>query len=119
MTAPKPGLHGKHAVVLALAIAAAIPYGWRAAGSVAAGGGMQIVNLKALERSVAGMLGLAASGRALGATLLLQLRLVVLLLAVGVVLFATPVLPLAFVLGLSTAVPTVVWHGLTARWPPR
>ncbi len=107
-------LHQKHACVLALAIAIAIPYGWRAAGSVALGGGMQIVNLRALERSVSAMLGLAASGRGAGIGALLQLRLLLLLAAVGVVLFATPVQPLAFGLGLTSLVPTVVWHGLTS-----
>ena len=108
------GLAARHALVLVLAIAAGIPYGWRAVGSLALGGGVQIVNLRALERSVAGMLGLAASGQRGAATALLQLRLVVFLGAVAVILVATPVAPLAFAVGLLTTVPAVVWHGIAS-----
>ena len=108
------GLAARHALLLALAIIAGIPYGWRAVGSLALGGGVQIVNLRALERSVAAMLGLAASGRRGAVTALLQLRLLLFLAAVGVILVATPVAPLAFVLGLLTAVPAVVWHGIAS-----
>jgi hypothetical protein len=45
---------------------------------------------------------------------LLALRLVLFFTAVAFVLFATPVQPIAFLIGLLAVVPALVWHGLTA-----
>ena len=102
-------------VVVAVAMAAAIPYGWRAALSAALGGGLQVVNLRALERVSAAVLGLGPSERALpawAAVLLVQLRWPVFLAAVAVVMIWVPVDRLFFVVGLTTVVATALWHGL-------
>ncbi len=103
-------LHTKNALVLALFLGAAAPFGWTALISVAIGGGMQVVNLRGLERSVGGMLRTGGVGGLLHA--LLALRLLLLLALVGIVLVTLPVQPLAFALGLSSVVPAVLWHGL-------
>jgi hypothetical protein len=105
-------LGAKNAVVLALALLGSIPYGWRAAASVAVGGGVQAVNLAGLERSVRLLLRLAADRRGGPAHILLASRFLILVGSVGLVLYALPVAPLAFAVGLSTAVPAVLWHGL-------
>ncbi len=105
-------LHTKNALVLALFLGAVAPFGWTALISVTIGGGMQVVNLRGLERSVGGMLRTSGVGGLLQG--LLALRLVLLLALVGIVLVTLPVLPLAFALGLSTVVPAVLWHGLTS-----
>ena len=107
-------LQAKHAIVLVLAFAVAISYGCGAAWSLALGGGIGTLNLTVLERSVRGFLSLRSSAPA--AQLVLVLRLVVLFTAVGTVLVATPVQPLAFLAGLFAIVPAALWHGLTA--PP-
>ncbi len=103
-------LHTKNALILVLFLGAAAPFGWAALMSVAIGGGIQLVNLRGLERSVGGML--RSAGGLLQA--LLALRLLLLLGLVGIVLATLPVQPLAFALGLSTVVPAVLWHGLTS-----
>ena len=108
-------LHAKHLLVLALAIAGAIPYGFHAVGSLAAGGGIQVLNLTVLERSVRALLGAGAAAPA--AQLLLALRLVLFFTAIAFVLFATDVQPLAFLAGLLVVVPALIWHGLTAPAP--
>jgi hypothetical protein len=108
-------LHAKHLIVLALAIAGAIPYGFHAVGSLAAGGGIQVLNLTVLERSVRALLGAGAAAPA--AQMLLALRLVLLFAAVSFVLFATNVQPLPFLVGLLAVVPALIWHGLTAPAP--
>ncbi len=105
-------LHTKNALVLTLFLGTAAPFGWTALISVAIGGGMQVVNLRGLERSVGGMLRTSGVGGLLHA--LLALRLLLLLALVGIVLVTLPVQPLAFALGLSTVVPAVLWHGLTS-----
>ncbi len=105
-------LHTKNALVLALFLGAVAPFGATALISVALGGGMQLVNLRGLERSVGGMLGTSGGGGLLQG--LLALRLLGLLGLVGLVLLTLPVQPLAFALGLSTVVPAVLWHGLTS-----
>ncbi len=104
-------LHTKNALMLALFLGAAAPFGWSALMSVAIGGGIEVVNLRGLERSVGGLLRTGGGGGFLQA--LLALRLLLLLALVGVVLVTLPVEPLAFVLGLSSVVPAVLWHGLT------
>ena len=80
------------------------------------------MNLKALERGVAWLLGLASTGgppsggARLGAALLVQLRWLILLTAVAVILLTLPVEPIAFLVGLSTAALAALWHGFaTAR----
>ena len=105
-------LHTKNALVLALFLGVAAPFGWTALISVAIGGGMQVVNLRGLERSVRGMLRTSGLGGLLHG--LLALRLLLLLALVGIVLVTLPVQPLAFALGLFTVVPAVLWHGLTS-----
>jgi hypothetical protein len=108
-------LHAKHLLVLALAVAGAIPYGLHAVWSLAAGGGIQVVNLTVLERSVRALLGAGATAPA--AQALLALRLLLLFAAVTFVLVATDVQPLAFLAGLLTVVPALLWHGLSAPAP--
>lgn len=118
---PAPAtLPGKHFAVLAVALLASFPYGWRASASLLLGGGIQVVNLKALERSVASLLGLAASaspgaepsrGLRLAGALLLQLRWALLLGLVAAVLLLLPVEPIPLLVGLSTAAAAALWHG--------
>jgi hypothetical protein len=108
-------LHTKHLLLLALAIAGTIPYGFHAVGSLAAGGGIQVLNLTVLERSVRALLGAGAAAPA--AQLVLALRLLLFFAAVAYVLFATHVQPLAFLAGLLAVVPALIWHGLTAPVP--
>ncbi len=129
MIAAPRSLTGKHFLVLAVALLASFPYGWRASASLALGGGIQLVNLKALERSVASLLGLASSwsqgpdtqlalGLRFGAGLLLQLRWLLLVGLVAAILLVLPVDPIALLTGLSTAAAAVLWHGFqTARFP--
>lgn len=105
-------LHTKNAMVLGLFLGAVAPFGWTALVSVAIGGGMQVVNLRGLERSVGEMLRPSGVGGFLRG--LLALRLLLLLALVGIVLVTLPVQPLAFALGLSIVVPAVLWHGLTS-----
>ena len=125
MIAAPRTLHGKQFLVLLVAFVASFPYGWRASTSIALGGGIQVVNLKALERCVAWLLGLASAGRPLsgaarlGAGLLVQLRWLILVTAVAVILFLLPVEPIAFLVGLSTAALAVLWHGFVTARPSR
>jgi len=107
-------LHAKYLIVLALAIAGAIPYGCHAAWSTALGGGIQVLNLSVLERSVRAVLstGGGASGVAPVAQLALFLRTLLFFTAVIYVLAVVPVQPLAFLVGLLAVVPAVIWHGL-------
>lgn len=105
-------LHAKNFLILALALGGAVPFGWRAVASLSLGGGIQIVNLRGLERSVTGMLQQAAEGRGGVLQALLTLRLLLLLGLVGLVLLKLPVQPIAFAVGLSTVVPALIWHGL-------
>jgi hypothetical protein len=113
-------LPAKHLLVLAVALVASFPYGWRASASLALGGGIQIVNLRALERSVAKLLDFASSGRQLGvglrlgASLAVQLRWVLVLGLVGIILLTLPVDPIALLIGLSTVVVAVLWHGFAS-----
>ena len=112
---PTASVHGKNACVLALALLGAIPFGWGAVGSVALGGGMQALNLSGIERGIRTTLGLGTLGYASRA--LLALRWVVFLGAVVAAILVLPIEPIAFIVGLSTAVPAVVWQGLTHTGP--
>jgi hypothetical protein len=86
-----------------------------AAGSLLAGGGIQALNLKALERSVRLVLGWSkARPGAMGAVALVA-RTLLFFLAVFSVLAATPVHVPGFAVGLLLAVPASLWHGLSAR----
>ncbi len=123
MIATPPTLPQKHLFVLAVAFIASFPYGWRASASVALGGGIQVVNLRALERSVASLLALAAGrppggGLRLGVALLLQARWLILLGVVAAVLITLPVNPIALLVGLSTAAAAVLWHGFAVSRLP-
>lgn len=118
MTGFSPALHVRHAVCLALALLLAMSYGWRAVFSLAIGGGIQIVNLVGLERSVRSLLSLASARRGRAVQVLLAARFLVLIAAVGLALWKLPIDPLAFAVGLSALVPAVIWHGL-ATTPDR
>ena len=101
-------LQARHGLVLLLAMAGAIPYGWHAVLSLAVGGGIQVLNLAVLERSVR----VALAGQAGGlATLLLFMRFVLVLFAVGLVLTRTSLLPVPFAAGLLALVPAAIWFG--------
>lgn len=118
MSQRSASLHAKYLIVLALAIAGAIPYGCDAAWSAAAGGGIQLLNLSVLERGVRAAFSTGAAGQATAiAQVMLVLRTVLFFTAVIYVLAATPVLPLAFLAGLLAIVPAAVWHGLTSQAP--
>ena len=89
-------------------MAGAIPYGWHAVLSLAVGGGIQVLNLAVLERSVR----VALTGQAGGlATLFLFSRLLLVLAAVGLVLTQTGVAPVPFVVGLFALIPAAIWFG--------
>jgi hypothetical protein len=104
-------LQAKNALLVAVATAIAAPFGSQVVASVAVGGVMQIVNLRALERSVAALLGMAQSGSSLGRALIAG-RWLLFLSAVAFVLSRSSLHPIALILGLSTSVPAVLWHGL-------
>lgn len=112
MTRFTPALHGRHALCLALALLVAMPYGWRAVFSLAVGGGIQVVNLAGLERSVRSLAALAVAARGSAAQLLLVVRFIGVIAAVGFALWKLPIEPLWFAVGLSALVPAVIWHGL-------
>ena len=109
---PAPvSIHARNALVLAGGLLGAAPLGWHVVASLALGGGMQVVNLRGLERSVRGMLGLAAQGQTYGARALVAVRWALFLGAVVLALTTLPLEPIAFLVGLSTVVPAVIWHG--------
>jgi hypothetical protein len=112
---PLSPLQTRNALVLSGAVLAAAPFGAGAVASVALGGAMQIINLGGLERSVAALVGLAVSGNAAGRALIAG-RWLLFLGAVFVALLALPIEPLAFLVGLSTVVPAVLWHGWATDW---
>ena len=114
---PPLTIHGKNALILGVMLLGMIPFGWNAFGSTALGGGIQIVNLRGLERGVAAMLGLAADGQTLASRVLVSLRWVLVLGLVAFCLFVLPLEPVAFVVGLSSVVPAVIWHGLVTSVP--
>ena len=107
-------LHAKYLIVLALAFAGAISYGFHAAWSLALGGGIQVLNLAVLERSVRAVLAAGSGSGSLApiAQLVLFLRTVLFFTAVIYVLKFTSVQPLAFLAGLLVIVPAALWYGL-------
>ena len=111
-------LQAKHALLVAVAVLGTIPYGVPAVWSAALGGGIQIVNLWAMERGVGALLGTPDRAPDSFARVLLGVRMLALLASVGAMLWLLPILPLAFLVGLSALVPAGLWHGLeTARLP--
>jgi hypothetical protein len=86
-----------------------------AAGSLLAGGGIQALNLKALERSVRRVLGLKGTKPGGAGVVAVVVRTALLFAVVFWVLAATPVHAPAFAVGLLLAVPASIWHGLGAR----
>lgn len=117
MSASSPSLHAIHGALFAVALAGAIPYGWSATASLALGGGIQVLNLRALERSVRLMLAstVESGSRArLAAHAASGLRLLLLLALLSWVLIATPVLPLPFGIGLLLVVPALGLYGFSA-----
>lgn len=103
-------LHTRHAYVAAALVGGAAMFGTSALASVALGSGMQAVNLFWLERSVQGWLQQAAAGHT-GVAQQAAVRLIALLASVGCVLVWIPVDTIAFTVGISSAVPAVLWHG--------
>jgi ATP synthase I chain len=102
-------LQARHALLLLLAIAGAIPYGCHAVLSLALGGGIQVLNLAVLERSVRPVLAGQASGLVTAA---LFARLLLVLLGVSFALTFDGVARVPFLLGLSALVPAAAWYGL-------
>jgi hypothetical protein len=109
-----PSLHAIHLGLLAVALAGSILYGWSAVASLALGGGIQALNLRALERSVRLMVAstVESGSRAkLAAHAASGLRLLLLLALLTWVMVATPVAPLPFSIGLLLVVPALAWFG--------
>ena len=102
-------LQAKHALLLALAIAGAIPYGCHAVLSLALAGGIQVVNLAVLQGSVRLVIGGRAARPA--AQLVLFLRLLLLGAAVLAALGYLGAAPAPFAVGLLLVVPAALWHG--------
>ena len=90
-------LQAKHAGLLAVAIAGAIPYGWHAVWSLALAGGIQVVNLAVTERSV--RLVFAEPTSAVAARLVFTLRFFAVLAAVVLAVGRLGVSPVPFVIG--------------------
>ena len=109
MSLRNASLQARHALLLLLAIAGAIPYGCHAVLSLALGGGIQVVNLAVMQRSVRP--ALAGEAGAL-VTVLFFARLLLVLAVVAFVLSRDDVAHLPFVVGLSLLVPAAAWWGL-------
>jgi len=75
---------------------------------------MQAINLAWLERTVRSWAARAQHEEFGGVSKSAGLRLVLLLSTVGAVFLLMPVDPIGLTVGLSTAVPAVLWHGLTS-----
>jgi len=86
-----------------------------AAGSLLAGGGIQALNLKALELSVRLVLGVSTPRLGAAGVAAIVLRTLLFFLAVFWVFVAAPVHVLGFGAGLVLVVPASIWHGLGAR----
>jgi len=114
---PLRSIHAKNGCVLALALLLVMPYGVPAVCSAAAGGAIQIVNLRGIERYVAWLVGAAPRASTGLAQVVLGLRFVAVLAAAGAALVLLGLEPVPFAVGLSTLVPAVIWHGLTT--PPQ
>jgi len=105
-------LQRKHALLLAVAFAATIPYGCHAAWSLGVGGGIQVVNLGALSLGARLIARAAGTGAGTAGQLVILFRF---LLLVGLVLWVmtrTGVEPLPFGVGLLLALPAAAWQGL-------
>ncbi len=102
-------IHAKNGIFLALALLGSIPYGIAAAGSVAGGGAIQVLNLLVLDRTLSSLL---ASGSGSGLRVLLGLRFVFVVGLAGWALLWLPVDPAPFAIGLGTLIPAALWHGL-------
>ena len=111
MSLRSASLQAKHAALLALAIAGAIPYGTHAVWSLALAGGIQVLNLAVLERSV--RLAVTEHGSAPAARVVLMLRLLILFAAVFLALRPLRADPIPFFVGLCLVVPATLWHGLS------
>src|SRR5262249_33869948 len=107
--------HARHGLLVALAFCGALPYGMHAAGSLLAGGGIQALNLKALERSVRLVLGLQGARPGAGGAVTLVARSLLCFAGVFWVLVALPVHVPGFAAGLLLVVPASIWHGFSAR----
>ncbi|MEE8556968.1 MAG: hypothetical protein V3T14_03680 [Myxococcota bacterium] len=110
MSRPPHTIHGKHALLVSLALAGTIPYGWAALLGVGLGGGIQVTSLWALDRTTSLLRTLPSSVGGLRS--LLAIRFAVVVLVVGFVLFQLPVEPIPFAVGLGLVVPAALWHGL-------
>lgn len=93
----------------------ALPFGVAVLQSVALGGALAAVNLRLLERSVVVPLCAAPSGGGILLRLFLHMRLGLLFAVLAAVLLSERVEPLPLTLGLSSAVPAVLWHGWRNR----
>ncbi len=113
-------IHAVHALLVAVAIAGAIPYGWHTAGSLALGGVIQVLNLRLLERSVRLMIGTSVeAGTRAGLVVhgAAALRLLLFFAVIAWVLTQTRVEPLAFGTGLLLVLPALSWHALRTPIP--
>jgi hypothetical protein len=86
-----------------------------AAGSLLAGGGIQALNLKALERSVRLVLGRGEARPGVGGVMVVVSRTLLFFAVVFWVLAATSVHVPAFAVGLLLVIPASIWYGLGAR----
>jgi hypothetical protein len=107
-------LHLKNACVLAVFCLLAAPFGASVLKSVALGGMLAAVNLRLLERSVIAPLT-APDGGGIVLRLFLHMRMGLLFAVLAVVLLSERAEPLPLTLGLSSAVPAVLWHGWRNR----
>jgi len=113
MKAGLDSLRTQHTIVLGITLCVSIVWGTDFAASVVLGGGMQAINLWWLERTVRSWAARAGQQQLGGLSQGAALRLVFLMASVGAVFLYIPIHPIGLTLGLSTAVPTVLWHGLT------
>lgn len=102
----------KHALLLAVAFAATIPYGCGAAWSLGVGGGIQVLNLGALGFGVRLIARVAGTRTGAIGLLVILFRFLLLVGLVLWVLTQTGVQPLAFGAGLLLALPAAAWQGL-------
>lgn len=118
MTPRLETIHKKNALILALAVLGSILYGIAAVGSVALGGGIQVLNLFALDRTLSSLRGLAGSGSGRGLRAVLAFRFLAVVALAGWALVTLAVEPLPFVIGLGTVIPAALWHGLQPSRQP-
>jgi ATP synthase I subunit len=101
-------LQARHGLLLLLAITGAIPYGCHAVLSLAVGGGIQVLNLAVLQRSV--RVALAGQSGGLARVLMLS-RLLLVLGTVALLLANRAVAPVPLLVGLSLLIPAAIWFG--------